>query len=150
MIFLFLLRLSYGPLTEVFVFNLIKINFYSGEEERNEDTEDIALPGTEGGVCETTEWNEWSECSASCGVGLKMRTRRFKDRMGRKKCPHVSIVEKIKCMEPACAAGTEEVIDPTCKVYRSNDEKQYKFGDLKAQHIFMSPGAKIDVFRTRA
>nr|CAD7439236.1 unnamed protein product [Timema bartmani] len=52
------------------------------------------------GVCSTTPWSQLSECSVSCGVGLAMRTRRFLDRMGRKKCPHVSLLEKEKCMMP--------------------------------------------------
>ncbi|XP_012289125.1 spondin-1 [Orussus abietinus] len=67
-------------------------------------------------VCETTEWGPWSECSATCGIGIKMRTRRFRDRLSRKKCPHISLVEKEKCMEPPCAPGTEELPDPICKV----------------------------------
>ncbi|XP_076676600.1 extracellular matrix protein f-spondin [Andrena cerasifolii] len=71
--------------------------------------------------CETTEWGAWSECSSSCGIGLKMRTRRFKDRMGRKRCPHVFLVEKEKCMEPPCSAGLEEQVDPTCKVTEWSD-----------------------------
>ncbi|XP_076235716.1 extracellular matrix protein f-spondin isoform X2 [Calliopsis andreniformis] len=71
--------------------------------------------------CETTDWSEWSECSSSCGIGFKMRTRRFKDRMGRKRCPHVSLVEKDKCMEPPCLPGSEADIDPTCKVTEWSD-----------------------------
>jgi len=67
-------------------------------------------------LCETTEWGEWSECSDTCGIGLKMRTRRFLDRRGRKRCPLVSLVEKDKCMGPPCSATTEEQIDPMCKV----------------------------------
>ncbi|KAG7198405.1 hypothetical protein KM043_005793 [Ampulex compressa] len=83
-----------------------------GEEE----SEDIALlPGSDAN-CETTDWGEWSECSSSCGVGVRMRTRRFKDRMGRKRCPHVVLAEREKCMEPPCAFDQEESIDPACNV----------------------------------
>ncbi|XP_017787467.1 PREDICTED: spondin-1 [Habropoda laboriosa] len=82
----------------------------SGEE----DTDD-SLPVLNNPFCETTEWGSWSECSSTCGPGLKMRTRRFKDRMGRKRCPNVSLFEKVKCMEAACAPGLEEQIDPACK-----------------------------------
>ncbi|XP_046594734.1 spondin-1 [Neodiprion lecontei] len=82
-----------------------------GQEEEPE----APLLGTEE-ICQTTSWSGWSECSSTCGVGFKMRTRKFNNRMGRKKCPHIQIVEKQKCMEPACESGTEELLDPVCKV----------------------------------
>ncbi|KOX70908.1 Spondin-1 [Melipona quadrifasciata] len=90
---------------------------FSGEEE----TDDSGLLPVFNPYCETTDWGHWSECSSTCGPGLKMRTRRFKDPMGRKRCPHVSIVEKVKCMEQACLHGLEEQIDPTCKVTEWSD-----------------------------
>lgn len=43
------------------------------------------------GFCKTTKWSEWSDCSASCGIGITMRTRTFIDHQGRKKCPHISV-----------------------------------------------------------
>lgn len=43
------------------------------------------------GVCRTTPWTEFSPCSATCGIGISMRTRSFVDHAGRKKCPHITI-----------------------------------------------------------
>lgn len=67
-------------------------------------------------ICQTTNWSEWSECSETCGIGFKMRTRKFNDKMGRKKCPLVELVDKDKCMGPPCSENNQEIIDPSCKV----------------------------------
>ncbi|XP_043286181.1 spondin-1 [Venturia canescens] len=92
-----------------------------GEEENSQDLDEVALNRNDDGVCRTTEWDNWSECSSNCGIGFRMRTRRFYDRMGRKKCPQVSLVEKEKCMGPPCGAGDVETVDPSCKVTEWTD-----------------------------
>ncbi|KAK6619736.1 hypothetical protein RUM43_012496 [Polyplax serrata] len=66
---------------------------YLPDSDEIEDTE---------AYCETSAFGDWSECSTTCGVGVAMRTRRFLDRWGRKKCPHVNLVEKRECIEPPC------------------------------------------------
>lgn len=45
------------------------------------------------GVCKTSEWGPWSECSVTCGIGVNTRRRYFLNRMGQKKCPLVQIGE---------------------------------------------------------
>lgn len=66
------------------------------------------------GVCETTEWGPWSECSVTCGVGMNTRRRTFLDHMGLKKCPSVHIEENRKCMEPPCTEQETDISDPSC------------------------------------
>lgn len=97
-------------------------------QETEDSSEDIRKTdanideGGEGvGVCKTTAWSEWSECSASCGIGVTMRTRTFVDHMGRKKCPHISVVEKQKCMQPECSLTDVEVPDSMCPVTSWSD-----------------------------
>ncbi|XP_051166225.1 spondin-1 [Leptopilina boulardi] len=85
----------------------------SGECPNDAENEDKAFSVNESD-CETSKWTDWSECSASCGPGLTMRTRKLIYRNNRKKCNHISLIEKSKCMKPNCASGTEEKLDPKC------------------------------------
>lgn len=93
------------------------------DQEDDEQEENLAQSvanvddGGEGiGICKTTRWSEWSSCSATCGIGISMRTRTFINHVGRKKCPHISVVEKEKCMKPECSLHEMEVHDPMCPV----------------------------------
>ena len=72
-------------------------------------------------MCSTTEWTGWSECSTTCGKGYELRTRRFSNRMGRKKCPHVDTTERRSCagIEPTCPEDPDEkriLASPDCAV----------------------------------
>ena len=69
--------------------------------------------------CATTPWSDWSECSVTCGKGYKTRTRLFANRMARKVCSQVDLVEKEICFGPIneCPEPPpEEDIDPKCMV----------------------------------
>lgn len=93
----------------------------TSRDQDDNDSEDISRlsatvdDGGEGvGVCKTSRWSPWSECSASCGIGISMRTRTFVDNMGRKKCPHIVVVEKQKCMQPECSITDIVAPDAMC------------------------------------
>ncbi|XP_001360711.2 spondin-1 [Drosophila pseudoobscura] len=77
--------------------------------------------GEGAGLCKTSPWSVWSECSASCGIGITMRTRTFVNHLGRKRCPHITIVEKNKCMRPDCTYEQVELPDPTCPTTQWSD-----------------------------
>ncbi|KAB0799833.1 hypothetical protein PPYR_07713 [Photinus pyralis] len=68
------------------------------------------------GVCGTSQWSPWSECSNSCGIGFITRTRHFLEKKARKKCTHVTTFEREKCMGPPCPEDDAETADPMCPV----------------------------------
>lgn len=48
--------------------------------------------------CATTEWSDWSTCSATCGSGVIIRIRSFKEVNPPEVCKEqVPLDEKVKC-----------------------------------------------------
>lgn len=101
----------------------------SAGQDRDEDegenlanSQSLVTDNGEGaGLCKTTPWSVWSECSATCGIGITMRTRTFTNPLGRKRCPHITIVEKNKCMRPDCTYEQVELPDPSCPTTQWSD-----------------------------
>ncbi|KAK7582754.1 hypothetical protein V9T40_014199 [Parthenolecanium corni] len=83
------------------------------EKDRRESIDEDALLLSDEN-CKTSGWSEWSECTATCGIGFMTRTRRFLKASGYKKCKHVSVFESKKCMEPPCKTTTVEQENANC------------------------------------
>jgi len=65
--------------------------------------------------CTTSEWEEWSSCSVTCGDGVRTRTRRVTEG----NCNNRDLTETKKCNAGACPC----VIDG--KVWQSGDRVDY-------------------------
>ncbi|XP_052738249.1 spondin-1 [Bicyclus anynana] len=88
----------------------------ANEADSEYEAEAGASAGAEAaGICRTSEWGAWSECSVTCGVGISTRRRHFLNQMGLKKCPLVHVDENRKCMQPQCTEEeAADVSDPAC------------------------------------
>ncbi|CAL4072077.1 unnamed protein product, partial [Meganyctiphanes norvegica] len=77
--------------------------------------------GFDPSMCAMTGWTPWSDCTATCGKGFRMRTRHYLNRMGRKKCDETR-VEKQMCSGDVPDCAEEELpVDPTCTVTQWSD-----------------------------
>lgn len=52
--------------------------------------------------CLTTEWGEWDECSATCGMGMKKRHRMVKMSPADGSMCKAETSQAEKCMMPEC------------------------------------------------
>lgn len=80
-----------------------------------EDAEDSPFASLNDGSCLVKEWGDWSECSVTCGKGVKMRNRKLVHRQNRKKCSHMILTETVECFNEPCTGSVEQE-DPLCKV----------------------------------
>ena len=51
------------------------------------------------GKCAVSDWRDWSECSVTCGVGMRVRNREFVNPMvDENMWPGVEMMEKENCI----------------------------------------------------
>ena len=51
------------------------------------------------GKCAVDDWQDWSGCSVTCGVGMRVRSRTFTNPMvDESMCPGVELMEKENCI----------------------------------------------------
>lgn len=78
--------------------------------------------------CLMTEWGEWDECSATCGMGMKKRHRMVKMSPADGSMCKAEMSQAEKCMMPECREWVWEVgtgtvwritaLPTTIKIYR--------------------------------
>lgn len=89
--------------------------------------------------CLMTEWGEWDECSATCGMGMKKRHRMVKMSPADGSMCKAETSQAEKCMMPECrewAGGRGQWT--TAALFLSSlrlSSCRWKYGSLSVQHI---------------
>lgn len=65
--------------------------------------------------CQTSAWSQWTECSTTCGKGLRTRSRKYEHYPARKICT-LDLMEKEACGLPETECQIPETTDSTCQV----------------------------------
>lgn len=58
--------------------------------------------------CKLSDWSPWSACSASCGSGLKIRSKWLREKPfnGGRPCPKLDLKNQVRCALPIVWAST--------------------------------------------
>lgn len=92
--------------------------------------------------CLLSPWSEWSDCSVTCGKGMRTRQRMLKSLAELGDC-NEELEQVEKCMLPECRKSASPPLCPRltslCRITLSNRllgrEKEHGFGPLLAEHL---------------
>ncbi|XP_070537085.1 thrombospondin type-1 domain-containing protein 7A-like isoform X2 [Ptychodera flava] len=112
-----------------------------------EETCNVACPVD----CKLSSWSTWTECSRSCGTGMRSRERYLKERShgAGRQCPHIDENNKIEEREP-CYSDCSHYIWiahhwKECDLYDSEDDTCGKGWQHKTVRCVLRQPGKEDI-----